>query len=310
MPEHKQTELAAADLPMTLYLNQRWTFDLLATLRGGFTDFATVQTASSEGNETQIAGGAQFGLSNAFGLIGIKLGGQGARGTQQQLSEITTENIVHTPASLFAELRKELQNRGLVRYPTSPSNLNEISSGDFVEFEATLRRSSLEETLSTLSSLIPIIRTLNVETPETNNQRGQGRRGNSVRNQKSRDEFADTQRQIDQFLAAVSTGSSQDFIADMGSLKIVLTTSQEYFVDPTMNDTIDGTFHIFGKATRVIEDDTDEINLLRKAALGNFAKAFDFNAATEQIEESQYTGSFETAIPGPTMQVIPIAIFA
>ena len=310
MSEQQQPDLAAADLPLTLYLNQRWTFDLLAALRGGFTNFTTVQSTSSEGNETQFSGGAQVGLSNAFGLFGFKLGGQGSRGDQQHLSETTTENIVHTPASLFAELRKELQQRGLVRYPSVPSDLTNVTSGDFVEFEATLRRSPLEETLSTFSSLIGTMRALNLESPEGQGQRGQSRRSGSNRGQRNRDEFTEIQQQIDQFLAAVSTGSSQDFIADMGDLKVVLTTDQEYFIDPTMNDTIDGTFRIFGKATRVVEDNADEINLLRKAALGKFAKAFDFNAANDQLKESNYTGSFETSVPGPTMQVIPIAIFA
>ena len=309
-PEQQQSEIAAVDLPLTLYLNQRWTFDILAALRGGFTNFTTVQTTSSEGNETQLSGGAQFGLSNAFGLFGFKLGGQGSRGDQQQLSETTTENIVHTPASLFAELRKELQQRGLVRYPSMPNDLSDVKSGDFVEIEATLRRSPLEETLSTFSSLIGTMRALKLESTESQDQRGQSRRGSSNRGQRNRDEFADMQQQIDQFLATVSTGSSQDFIADMGDLRVVLTTNQEYFIDPTMNDTIDGTFRIFGKATRVVEDAADEINLLRKAALGNFAKAFDFNTANEQLKESKYTGSFETTVPGPTMQVIPIAIFA
>ena len=309
MPE-QQPELVAADLPMTLYLNQRWTFDILAALQGGFTNFTTVQTTSSDGKETQLAGGAQFGLGNAFGLFGIKLGAQGSQGAQHQLSAITTENIVHTPTSLFAQLRKELQQRGLVRYPSSPCSLSHVKPGDFVEFEATLRRNPLEETLSTFSNLISMMRALRMESTDTPNPRGQARRGNSGKGQGNRDEFAEMQQQIDQFLAAVSTGSSQDFIADMGTLRVVLTTGQEYFIDPTMNDTIDGTFRIFGKATRVVEDDTDEINLLRKAALGSFAKVFDFDAVTEKLEESSFTGSFETTIRGPTMQIIPIAIFA
>ena len=53
MPE-QQPELVAADLPMTLYLNQRWTFDLLAALQGGFTNFTTVQTTSSDGKENTV----------------------------------------------------------------------------------------------------------------------------------------------------------------------------------------------------------------------------------------------------------------
>ena len=39
MSDEKYSDLKATDLPITLYLNQRLTFDLLVTLQGGLLEF-------------------------------------------------------------------------------------------------------------------------------------------------------------------------------------------------------------------------------------------------------------------------------
>ena len=78
-----------------------------------------------------------------------------------------------------------------------------------------------------------------------------------------------------------------------------------------MNDTIDGTFRVFGKATRVISDDNEKISLLRRTALGKFGNfAKELAPMMEGMQESGFSGPIETEISGPTMQVIPIAIFS
>ena len=77
-------------------------------------------------------------------------------------------------------------------------------------------------------------------------------------------------KQIELIRSAVTAEGSQDFIAEMDCLRVVLTTEQDYFIDPSMNDIIDGTFRVFGKTTRVVSDNAEKISLLRKTALGKF----------------------------------------
>ena len=90
-----------------------------------------------------------------------------------------------------------------------------------------------------------------------------------------------------------------------------MTTEPEYFIDPSMNDTIDGTFRVFGKTTRIIRDDTEGISLLRKTALGKFgAVVGELGSAMASMQSSGFAGPVETEIRGPAMQVIPIAIFS
>ena len=158
MSNQVEPQIIATDLPITLYLNQRLTFDLLAILQGGFSRFATVQTTSSGGTTTKASGEAQLGTSNVFAFLGVKLTGQGSRQAEDKQSENTTQDIVHTPASLFARLRKELQDRKLVRCVSPTTNLDEVRPSDFVEFEATLRRSPLIDILNSFSELVPLMK--------------------------------------------------------------------------------------------------------------------------------------------------------
>ena len=157
MSDPKRPELGATDLPITLYLNQRLTFDLLAVLQEGFSSFSTVQTTTSGETTTSAHGKAQLGVSNVFALLGVTLSAKGSRQAEQKHSESTTEEFVHTPASLFAQLRKELRNRKLVRCVSSSSALESVCPSDFVEFEATLRRSPLIDVLDTFSALLPLM---------------------------------------------------------------------------------------------------------------------------------------------------------
>ena len=304
-------QVESSDLPIALYLNQRLTFDLLAALEGGFSSFATVVTASSGGTDSAVSGEGQFGLSNAFGLFNLKLGGQGSRQTRQQQSATTSENIVHTPASLFARFRKDLHDRELVRYVSPSSNLNEIRPGDFVEFEATLRKNPLVDLLSALSVLVSLMELAEPPTDQIGAETGRGNRRRGSKRIQPQGGMDDAKKQIEMFRSAVSAEGSEDLIAEIDEIRVVLTTQPGFFIDRSMNDTIDGTFRVFGKATRIILEDTDRISLLRKTALGKFGDPeANLGSAMEGLRNVGFTGPVDMEVRGPAMQVIPIAIFS
>ena len=306
MSSRETQELIAADLPIALYLNQRDTFDLLAALEGGFSQFSTVQTTSTGKTSADVSGEAQLGSSNVFAFLGVKLGGRAARKVAQDQSESTTGEIVHTPASLFARLRKDLSDRSLLRHVSGETNLDDIHPGDFVEFEATLRKSPVIELLLSFSELMPLIGKFQ-EQPAA---KGPGRGGRT-----NQSEVGKIRGQIDALLSVLTADGSQDVIAELGSTRAVLTTEQNFFVDPTMNDLIDGTFRVLGKATRIVPGGSpDKISLMRKSPLGKFGTIMQgLTAAMATLaegEEVNYTASVETEIHGPALQVIPIAIFS
>ena len=296
---HDQIE--SSDLPIALYLNQRMTFDVLASLEGGFSRFTTIQTTFAGESSTEMSGEAKLGVSNVFALLGVEFGG--SRRTGQKRSESATEEIVHTPASLFARLRKDLRVRRLVHGISSSSDLKVVQPGEFVEFEATLRKSPFVELLSAFSVLVPLMELAEPSTDHTVTRAGRGKKTNVSQHGQAQDNTAGIKRQIDLFLSAVTAEGSLDLVAEVGEMRIILTAEPEYFIDPSMNDTIDGTFRVFGKATRTIPDDTEGISLLRKTALGKFGGIVrELGSAMASMPSSGFTGTVETEIRGPAMQ--------
>lgn len=310
--ELDEDELNTSDLPITLYLNQRLTFDLLAILEGGFTSFSTVQTTSSGENSTNIDGSAQLGISNIFAFLGIKLSADKSKFSGSQSSENETKEIVHTPTSLFARLRKQLHDQNLVKSFDNSADITGFNPGEFIEFRATLRKSPLVDVVESFSALLPLTALADDNSPQTSNQSHKKRGNQRNRNVSGKNnEISVMKSQIDLIRSAIISGSSQDLIAETDSLRIVLATEHGYFVDPSMNDIIDGTFRVFGKTTRVVCEHSDSISLLRKTALGKFGNIVEqLGTAMQGLQDVGFSEPIETKINGPTMQVIPLAIFS
>ena len=137
--------IQAKDLPVVQYLNQRITFDLLATLENGFSYLTTIESQSADASsaKSSISGGVQGGIN----FLGISLGGGVSDSNEDSQSETTKVHLVHTPSSLFARLRSDLHCKKLVHQVSDSDSLSDIGNGHFVEFEATLHRVQIIELL-------------------------------------------------------------------------------------------------------------------------------------------------------------------
>ena len=97
--------LQASDLPVVQYLNQRITFDLLATIEDGFSQFTTVETQSSESASTESSGEAGgkigLGIGDIVTLFRLDLKGRRSGVADESQREVKTGTLVHTPTSLF-----------------------------------------------------------------------------------------------------------------------------------------------------------------------------------------------------------------
>ena len=308
MTKSPRSGIEHTDLPITLYLNQRLTFDLLAALDRGFSRLTHIRTTTANESSSELAGQAQLGLSNTFALLGIQFGGEGSgsKRSQQGRLEHSDSDIVHTPASLFARLRSDLRDRELVREISSPDQIATVKPGEFVEFQAVLRRVPLVQLLSAFSEMAPLMGQFNTPSNQGSNS-GRPRRRNRGRSSSS-DTMIRTQAEA--MLKAVTAEHTEDLIAQMNEAQIVLTIETSYFMDRSMNDMIDGTFRVFGKASRVAIDESQEINLLRKSPVGQFRQMADqlVNSMTN-LEGIGFEDDVGSTISGPTMQVIPIAVF-
>ena len=311
--EQPASEVKASDLPIALYLNQRVTFDLLAILEDGFAHMTTLQASSSNAEGSELEAAAQLGIGNPFAFLGLSLGGRGKRGEATKSGEVITEQLFHTPTSLFARLRQQLMEQGLVRVLDEKSvDFGKVAPGQFVEFEAVLRRSPVVSVLESLIGLAPILEAVDAApAPPANPSRRKG--GRSQKSQaKQKSQPVEGMREMKLMRDAVAGAGSEDLVAECGAHRFVLTAEKPYFVDSTMNDVIDGTFRVFGKVTRVVPYEGEEgISLLRRSALGKFGDVVkELQPVFEGLRDAGFSGEAETEIPAPTLQLIPIGIFA
>lgn len=307
MHDPQSSSVDPSDLPAALYLNQRIVFDALASYEGGFSQLTEIQVSSGKTDSKEHGGEAKLGTGNVFALLGISLGASGKKAKSESETQVVTQQRVHTPTSLFARLRQHLKANGILKEPTQETGLNGIVAGDFVEMKLVLRRSPLVATLTGFSRLIPLMALAEGDGKPSQGKGGQGQgKGTGASTMK---------KQIEAILEAVSSEGSEDLIGEgVAGVTVVLTAEQSYFVDPTLNDVIDGEFLVLGKVARVVSgSDGQAISLLRKTPLGMFGDQLvqQFAGGFEELVQSGLSvPSLQIKIEGPAIQIIPIAIFA
>lgn len=292
-------------LIVPVYLNQRLVFDLLAMLQGGIsTVTAITNTESGESNSLQKAQ-ATFGLSNALSsLLKIDLSGEKENGATSGHGSSVSEERVHTPASLFYKLRNNLLERKFLVQLHSDIN---PKSGDLVEFEASLSRNPIVETIESLSEMMSIA--LLFEDGTTQHQKPGGKPQKQSENRKFKE-------QMDAFAGSLKAGNTIDLTASglESGHEAVITLETEFLSDPLMSDLVDGKFHVLGKVIRAIESVDESISLIRKTALSKMPSPIVMQAFSHLSELATQQGfaipALRWNIAGPAIQVLPIAIYA
>lgn len=287
------------DLIIPVYLNQRIVFDLVAMLQGGFASVTQVSRTQKESGSVTAEAGTQFGLSKALSsLLKIDISGKVGRNSTSVADETRSEQRIHTPASLFIVLRSLLHDR---KYIIHDSSGVIPKPGSIIEFSASLRRNPLLETIGMFVELMGMEKVF-TDSPK----KGKG-------SQPSEGQKAIKQMQL--FISALEDSDTADLITAplQCSYRSVITLEKQYLNDPSMSDLVDGTFRVVGKVIRAITEGEEGIKLNRKSAVGRLPSSILSEFKTE-FEQTNWAGlsipEFEWEIPGPVIQVLPIAIFA
>jgi len=301
--------MKSTELPIPIYLNQQVVFDLLAILDDGFSRLSTIRTSISEGEKNQYGMGASIGASNVFALLGISFSGDRGKEKDAREQKEVSQEKVHTPTSLFAKLRKLLLESGLVREITDAATLNHLTSGEFVEFRAILRKNPLVDTLEGIKSLVEMAVIFDV--PSSGAHSGKRKSTKSLKS-----EMSPVLKQVDGLLKALTSTNTIELLGellDVDNAKAIIPTNIEFFSRGNALEIIDGEFRVLGKVTRVVLPDTNEtINLLRKTAFGRLKPELfeNFSVAFADMESAGIRSpKMVTEIGGPAMLVVPIAIF-
>lgn len=139
-------------LPITSYLNQKIVFDLLAVIEDGFSQVKNLSISNEESKSKELKGGGEIGLSNAFGLLGIgtKLKSSLSSSSHDLDRSSTSEERVHTPASLFSKVLAYLKDKDLIHQIKEPTDLEHLNSGEFVQFKCLLQQNPLVSLLESI----------------------------------------------------------------------------------------------------------------------------------------------------------------
>jgi len=292
-----------SDLIVPVYLNQRMVFDLLAMLQGGISTVTAVTKLEGSESGTMGSASASVGLSEALSSL-FKIGLKAEMETSDKSSNNHSiqEERVHTPASLFYQLRNTLVERKLL---TKISEESKIVAGQIVEFTVKLKRNPIIETMDMMTEMMSMA----VLFDDQKSGVGKGGKGKSNEN-------TQTKKQMDDFSKALKSGNTVDLTAsDLPSgHKAVITVESLYLNDPFMSDLVDGEFKVVGKVVRSITDSSESINLIRKTALSRMPS----HLLEQMFQQFALLGTIQgfdipdlrMEVDGPAIQILPVAIYA
>jgi len=291
-------------LIVPVYLNQKLVFDLLAMLQGGISTVTAVTKTASNSSQEQQKISAGFGLSEAFStLLKIDLSAEKSSTDSLEAGSSSSEERVHTPASLFYQLRNTLvEKKHLKDLSSVPSPV----PGDFIEFEGTLKRNPIIETLDSFSAMM--------EIAESFTEKPQPKGGKNRNNQVS--EHTKVQKQMISLSDSLKSGSTIDLTAkDLVTGHIaVITVEISFLNDQMMSDLVDGQFKVLGKVIRSITDESESISLLRKTALSKMPATLLEDVfghfSSLGVDEGFNIPEMNWEIRGPAIQILPVAIYA
>ncbi len=291
-------------LLVPVYLNQRLVFDLLAMLQGGLSTVTAVSQAINTTKEVRSDIGSSFGLSDALStLLKVDLSGKKSSAGATAVSEATSEERVHTPASLLYQLRNKLHE---IEAVADFDSGKPVKSGDFIEFEAYLLKNPVLEAIDGMSRIMDIA-ILFEDAPKQN---GRGRQAQASNESKK------IKDQMDQFSASLKSGNTIDLITSksQGGITAVVTLEKASLNDPQMSDLVDGKFRVLGKVIRSIGEPSGKISLVRNNALANMPPHLLVHLGTLfaalGAEHGFSMPEVRWEIEGPAVQVLPIAIYA
>ncbi|MDB7980337.1 MULTISPECIES: DUF6414 family protein [Faecalicoccus] len=283
-------EIEKNKLTIPIYLNTKIVFDMLATIEDGFAEVKNVQTSKSKNRENDIE--TNIGSNNLFAFLNVGIHGN-HKGNSSN-GETVIEERTHTPVSLFQKLKGLLDNEKLIN-----RDITNLSVGDFVEVQGTLKNNPVIDMLSGFKELMALANLF------TDNKPKNSRRDNLMANSKFN-------AQIDGLIKGLQADGKKDIICEANGMSVVLPTDENYFLNNNMSEVTDGNYKILGKVIRICIDD-GEISLLRNTVFSKLQldKMEEFQKMFSDPSLSQFVGDdgIKTVITNPVIMIIPIAIY-
>lgn len=299
----RRENMNAEQLLIPIYLNQKNVFDMLAVIEDGFSQMSTIQKSSANNKELGAEVGGEIGSSNIFAFLGVKLKSNIKRGETKNEGSAISQNKVHTPASLFEKLLEFLDDNKLIYEVDSDIKTQNLTPGNFVRFTGKLSKNPVISVMESIQKLMELAFIFDGKSNQSNKtNKGKG---------------GDNKLILSQMKAlsdSLKSGNMFDLICkiDGTNIRAVLPVYIDYFYNQNMSEIIDGQYKILGKVIRVINSNSESINLLRNTSFSMMQNSM-FETLFSSLEGSQIEGfdipQIESKICEPAIMAIPIAIY-
>jgi hypothetical protein len=288
----------------------------LAALEDGVALSSEVASRIGASRRGSGEGAAKAGLPGIASLLGLSLSTEG-RYTRENTSEDTVEEKFvrqHTASSLFNRLRALLLSQGLVQQIDSLGQIDDVLEGDLVEVRGEILTDPMHAMLRMFAQLATFIPTSGSMAGAEDNPFAaySAVMESGESSATSGDPGA---QQTVAILKALSDEQENGPVADLllrSSLgfSAVLTASRSHFSPETEAYLLGGRFAILAKVTGSVPEG-ETINLLRRSVLGRFGESGAmFSELGGTMEASGISmGPEQTTVPGPALQLLPLAIF-
>lgn len=279
-------------LTIPIYLNTKIVFDMLATIEDGFSDVKNIQTSKNKNHEDDAE--VNIGTNNLFAFLNVGI--RGNHKVESNDGQTVAEERTHTPVSLFQKLKKQLDDENLIK-----RDINNAIIGDFIEFQGTLKTNPVIDMLAGIKELMVLA---NLFSDSKGKQ-----------NQSKKDKLMSDSKfnaQIEGLINGLQAGGKKDIVCVNDTMKIILPTDENYFLNNNMSEVTDGNYKILGKVIQICKED-GEISLLRNTVFSKLQieKMKEFEELLNDPALKQFIGEdgLSTKVKAPVAMIIPIAIY-
>ena len=294
-------KLNADKLIVPIYINEKMVLDMLAIIEDGFSMVSKVDY--SEHIDENTTKGAKAGIDTLTPLLSkllrIDISGALEHYKDEESQKKVSQERVHTNASLLSKLRSYLYEQDLLKTNIS---ISDIRIGDFIEVTGELQKNPLIECLDTFIEILELAEIF--EEPSLV--------GNRTNEKKQKQENQRIKKQIEDFEKKLKNSKTIDFIVKDNDCTAVLSTQEQYLQNDNNSELIGGSFKVLGKVIAICKEEKDNINLLRKTALGQLSHD-DLDEIIRGFKDNEIKPfnlpELITKIEAPAVILIPIAIY-
>lgn len=303
-----RNDLRNSQLVIPIYLDTNALLDLLASAASGFSlvEKITTRTAASSGSE--ITGGTEFGIANVLNILKINLRASGGLTKASEAAEEREAERYHTYGSLLHRLRSILEDKQLIRRPSSLEEWAAVRPSEFVEIRGRFVPNPLAASLRMLSRLLSIVRLAGGLELTLKNQ--QQRKQDKVQIR----QMEDVQKLLDGLISDLGSDRVQSFVIEVtapSNHRAVVSLFPDYLRDRSATEMPDAEFTVLGKVVRNLRAG-ETINLLRGSALSGVNEEIleQFLTAIRNLsEQGIQIPRLVTKVEAPALQIVPISVF-